>query len=963
VPATSTATGDHYRITSAGTSQSKTWAIGDAAIYNGVSGSWTQLPGYYSGHQTLIDDRFNAWVRDTGYIYSDGTTANRAQIQGPFFSGTRGWLAGAAAATWRGRITVPSSAPSGTAYVAGLASASGSEPGILAHHIDIRFGGNALTIRADGASVATDLRLFNHSTFRTIYSGQTGTLEVYLVQGTTNPVVRWNGVDISAGFAASTNGTPPAWLDTALVSTYHTTGYNWPAGPAPLGCWILGALSDAERTYWDTTGTPPAWVSFGGSTVTGVPSARAFSLGSTDANVTTDTQGSSATVTSEAGARDGGAGSFFIRIAQSATTAGRNGSLTGMANPTINFIGGKVQVRFWIRSTTGIAGPGIVVAFNKPFGAGAASAGQTIVPTGSWVQYILTFELTAASGSWLTFSWAGAGGSIGDSIDLDDVELFSGGALSLPSVQSTYIDDVTSIGQNIATLTGMLPIAPTGRVTTTTLKAYAEPIFAQRLGSDQIISDGATSNRSIRQTPGARGNVAGAAVAALRLWVPPMATNPAATCWLAIISSDGGNGIAHRLEVYINTSGLLSIEAVGAVNGDRRSVSISGFRSGYLTNGGFLELKFATGTTNPSAYFNDVDISTLISGPTVTGTPPNWLDSSLNCTTYVIGLNWPAGPAPVGCWINASLTDAERTAWRTTGKPPAWVAFGGSQVLEINSDFSAGVDSWSASNGAVVGNVDSIGGVDNVLELNTGGGTSAAANRGFASSIQYGAYIRLRFDVYRPSANTTGVYIGIRNDNSALTGFAVQPVADTWTSYDLTIPWIGGGLQFRLSVAPNSGGTLGTGDKAYFKNVKANRVGAISLPGVQPIPVIDDWTTIGGNCARLVGMTPTTQKRDWRIVTSTATSGNQQLLGGSVFIETNRHRIDSWVINNLGTSKTVSLGNASAGTQYASGITAAAGLNDVTLATRFNATVDLWANSNGTDQLVHTITGHRVGNA
>lgn len=43
VAATSTAAGDYYVITSAGTSQSKTWAVGDVAIYKGTSGQWDQL--------------------------------------------------------------------------------------------------------------------------------------------------------------------------------------------------------------------------------------------------------------------------------------------------------------------------------------------------------------------------------------------------------------------------------------------------------------------------------------------------------------------------------------------------------------------------------------------------------------------------------------------------------------------------------------------------------------------------------------------------------------------------------------------------------------------------------------------------------------------------------------------------------------------------------------------------------
>ena len=44
VPATAAAAGRYYIISSAGTSQSVTWAFGDWAIYNGSSGSWSKLP-------------------------------------------------------------------------------------------------------------------------------------------------------------------------------------------------------------------------------------------------------------------------------------------------------------------------------------------------------------------------------------------------------------------------------------------------------------------------------------------------------------------------------------------------------------------------------------------------------------------------------------------------------------------------------------------------------------------------------------------------------------------------------------------------------------------------------------------------------------------------------------------------------------------------------------------------------
>jgi len=118
-----------------------------------------------------------------------------------------------------------------------------------------------------------------------------------------------------------------------------------------------------------------------------------------------------------------------------------------------------------------------------------------------------------------------------------------------------------------------------------------------------------------------------------------------------------------------------------------------------------------------------------------------------------------------------------------------------------------------------------------------------------------------------------------------------------------------------------------------------------------------------GTPAAEAAMVPVTERKDWRIVDSTSISGNEPILGGATFLETNRHRIDSWVINNRGTSKTVYLGNQSNGTEYAASFTAAAGLTEVTLSTRFNATTALWCNSNGTDQLVHTVTGHRIGSS
>lgn len=75
VPNTATAAGYYYRITSAGTSQSKTWAVGDLAIYNGTSGNWTQISGGVTDPASLAN-KTNTLAPRGGAAF-DGTSSQR----------------------------------------------------------------------------------------------------------------------------------------------------------------------------------------------------------------------------------------------------------------------------------------------------------------------------------------------------------------------------------------------------------------------------------------------------------------------------------------------------------------------------------------------------------------------------------------------------------------------------------------------------------------------------------------------------------------------------------------------------------------------------------------------------------------------------------------------------------------------------------------------------------------------
>jgi hypothetical protein len=98
-----------------------------------------------------------------------------------------------------------------------------------------------------------------------------------------------------------------------------------------------------------------------------------------------------------------------------------------------------------------------------------------------------------------------------------------------------------------------------------------------------------------------------------------------------------------------------------------------------------------------------------------------------------------------------------------------------------------------------------------------------------------------------------------------------------------------------------------------------------------------------------------------KIVTRTNLATNQQLLALAAFDAANRYRITSWTVTALTGTPTISLGNASAGAQYVSGLTLATGVpTAITLLTTIAATANLWCNSNSTDVIIHTITYERI---
>jgi len=470
--------------------------------------------------------------------------------------------------------------------------------------------------------------------------------------------------------------------------------------------------------------------------------------------------------------------------------------------------------------------------------------------------------------------------------------------------------------------------------------------FERYRNSEQVISDGATSNRAQIQGPfdstnNPRGWVAGAATLTWRGVVTVPSSNPAVILCIAgagsVNTADLITTYAGTLSINLVTSGKLNIRQTAPGSSYRQFETNASFVSAYPGQAITLEIIWTQGTASPVARVNEVDISASFTA-TTTGTPPAWLDAAMVPTYHLTGYNWPSGPAPVGCWILGSLTDADRAFHRSTGKYPAWVVAGGSYNAP-RGVFQTGLGGTLTT---FTGVTDS-----GFTATKTGGGNGFAYA---AISSPLGTTVRVRFTATLTSGAVPTVYVNTAGVGNASNIATVVSGANDWT---LT-PTVGGNDVLSFSTS---------GDTSYaISGLIITRAGALSLPGIQPCNVVDDLTTIGGNSALLVGMNTrsSSNKKVWRISDLTKTSGNEQLLGGPVFYGTSEDLITKWTIVNAGGTTTVSLGNVSGGTQYANAVSCPTGTTVITLLTAVPLTTNLWCNANTTASLTHIIEGKRT---
>ena len=432
-------------------------------------------------------------------------------------------------------------------------------------------------------------------------------------------------------------------------------------------------------------------------------------------------------------------------------------------------------------------------------------------------------------------------------------------------------------------------------------------------------------------------------------------TTTGTTRYIASLSSSSTSADQARACIlYINSIGGLVFYLYGATTSDFRSATIAGFQTSY--SGQVVDIVVTRTGATLKIYINGTDTAySEVTG----GTPPAWSDT-ITSTNLFIGQstgtsNIFSGRIYRSVVFNRALSASDVTELITTGVNPAdqW----GTQTAAYTSDFSAGADGWAAVRGTSDGNIDGISGVDNTLRFTV---DSTASNSHYALKTSVPGLLaskryRVGLDYFITAANATMNGLRLQQLTTAQLLSPIQSVTGAWTSIT-PVEFVS--TETRLDVVGYAGANAtftGNGtDTFYLHSFVLTRIGAIVDldftvgAGYQAT----DLSTNALHGTLFNGVEFTQPKRMAVLYATTNTNGNQQMLG-TLAIPTNAV-IEDIIVNSTGTV-TVSVGNASAGTQIVNAASVVSGRQKLTLATPFSTTGNLWVNANSTATLQFTI--------
>jgi hypothetical protein len=411
----------------------------------------------------------------------------------------------------------------------------------------------------------------------------------------------------------------------------------------------------------------------------------------------------------------------------------------------------------------------------------------------------------------------------------------------------------------------------------------------------------------------------------------------------SVFDSTGAFTITQEVTGSILVSGYLATVFTTAI-------TASGVVAAYA--GQIVDIVFTRatsgGVTTGTLYINGFSVGTSTAAVVATSVTSNFFHVGAaaggQCNTQFYR----------AAFYNRALSATDVTDLIERGVDPSdmW----GTTTATYTSDFSAGTDSWTSGAVTLTGNVDGIGSpsTDNTMSV-----VPSVANTTHLTSrlsiLTPSRRFRLTGSVFLPAAQTNLTQVEIQDTGSLIivSGALITPNA-SWQS--INTEFVARGISLVVYAKNGTNFTYaGNGtDLFYLHGFTVTRIGAVVNLNFEVgagFQATDNSTnSLHGT---LFGGTSWTRPRNVAVLYATTnTSGNQQMLGTTA-IPTNAI-IEDLIVNSTG-SCTVSVGNASGGTQIVNAASVVSGRQKLTLATPFSSTGNLWVNSSTTATLQFTI--------
>jgi hypothetical protein len=389
--------------------------------------------------------------------------------------------------------------------------------------------------------------------------------------------------------------------------------------------------------------------------------------------------------------------------------------------------------------------------------------------------------------------------------NIDARVLGSGTTGTVPKLTGTNTIGNSTLTESGTTVTASGNVTVTGNLTA---KQGDLPSSGRAAGVSGGVQFGATSGSRAESVMTGQAIGTNAFTMAWRMQMPTAL--PAATQWLTDFRVDVNN----RIISYVSTGGGIAVYAVeGGVISTTAVINATATMLGQI-----IDIAAVRSGTNMSLYLN---------GSLVTSINDDEFDVNLTSAATVSfgssnGLAGFQGLVTAASLFNRALSAADVLSLSLYGINAAdeW----GTMVPLYSSDFSAGVDGWTTIRSTVTGNIDGIGGQDNVLRVTTDA-TASNSHYGVRSQFVIGKRYRVSAKCFIPSSNAVVNQFRYGNESQ------YQPyitTLDTWVSSEFEITAIHGNLNLFMANTSTGSSFTGNGtDVVYVKDIIVTPIGAL----------------------------------------------------------------------------------------------------------------------------------------